>query len=279
MNSKVRRASATELLVSSIRSSMASPSLWVPALALLLPTLVFQLAAPTYLRTRLSPSPWFVLAGSLALVLMAQIVMPAIFAMVHARRTGIAAPSLGPTLLVSARAGVRAFAGLLCGLLPGLWLQARYAFAAFPPGESGADGLRTSATAARGATGRLMMCGVAALIASALGQSLVAVLNDALAVVRAVGSIEGRTVFQLDYASHAATTMVAYVCAVAAATCHAVGVSMIYEEGSAAIGVADDTRLASPTMRPATRFAIAASLALLVAGIAAAAYKIQQHVS
>ena len=94
----VRRASVIELLISSIRSTIASPPLWIPALTLLLPTLVFQLAAPTYLRTRLSPSPWFVLAGSLALVLMAQVVMPAIFSMVHARRGGASAPPLGPTL-------------------------------------------------------------------------------------------------------------------------------------------------------------------------------------
>jgi hypothetical protein len=269
----VRRRSAIELLISSIRSTIASPSLWMPALALLLPTLAFQLAAPTYLRTRLSPSPWFVLAGSLALVLLAQIVMPAIFAMVHARRIGMVAPPPGPTLAASAGAGVRTFLGLLCGVLPGLWLQARYAFAAFP-----IEGGKTSATPARGAIGRLMTCGVAALIASALGQSLVAVLNDALGVVRAAGSIDGRTVFQLDYASHAATTVIAYVCAAGAATCHAVGVSMIHEETDAVSEGADAIRSATPAMMPATRLAIAASLALLVAGVAAAVYKIQQHV-
>jgi hypothetical protein len=247
----VRRRSAIELLISSIRSTIASPSLWMPALALLLPTLAFQLAAPTYLRTRLSPSPWFVLAGSLALVLLAQIVMPAIFAMVHARRIGMVAPPPGPTLAASAGAGVRTFLGLLCGVLPGLWLQARYAFAAFP-----VEGGKTSATAARGAIGRLMTCGV----------------------VRAAGSIDGRTVFQLDYASHAATTVIAYVCAAGAATCHAVGVSMIHEETDAVSEGADAIRSATPAMMPATRLAIAASLALLAAGVVAAVYKVQQHI-
>ena len=89
--------SASGLLVASLRDTLRSGALWLPALLLLLPTLALQLAAPHYLRTRLSPSPWFVVAGSLTIVLLTQMVMPAIFAMVHARRTGGQSPALAPT--------------------------------------------------------------------------------------------------------------------------------------------------------------------------------------
>src|SRR5688572_8079545 len=115
--------STRHLLVFSLRTTLSSISLWLPALTLLLPTLLLQLAAPHYLRTRLSPSPWFVVAGSLAILLLTQIAMPAIFAMVHVRRTGSGAPPLIPALRVSARAGTLAFLGLVLGVIPGIWLQ------------------------------------------------------------------------------------------------------------------------------------------------------------
>src|ERR1700741_4286544 len=73
-------------------STLTDPSLWRPAVILLLPTLLLQLAAPTYLRTRLSPSPAFVVIGSLALVLLTQLALPAVFALVHARRSSIPPP-------------------------------------------------------------------------------------------------------------------------------------------------------------------------------------------
>jgi hypothetical protein len=277
------RVSASGLLLVSLRTTLCSGALWSPALLLLLPTLALQLAAPHYLRTRLSPSPWVVIAGSLTIVLLTQIVMPAIFAMVHARRTGVQSPALAPTLSLSLRAGIRAFVGLLLGLIPGLWLQARYAFVAIPIDAVGAEGPATSARLTRGRMGKLMLCGTVALIASALGQSVVAVLNDALAVVRPTGSFDGRAVFSLHYGYHALTTMIAYGCAAGAATLHAVGVSIVrqtVDEGAAVPGENRTMRRADwQWPAAATRVAIVASIALLVAGLAAAAYKIQQHIS
>ena len=277
------RVSVSGLLLASFRVTLCSGALWIPALSLLLPTLALQLAAPHYLRTRLSPSPGFVVAGSLTIVLLTQMVMPAIFAMVHARRTGVQSPALAPMFPLSVRAGIRAFVGLLLGVVPGLWLQARYAFAAIPIEAVGAEGLATSATLTRGRMGQLMLCGTVALIASALGQSIVAVLNDALAVVSPAGSIDGRTVFSLHYGYHAITTVIAYGCAAGAATLHAVGVSMVRQT----VDEGDAVPRRSRTMRRAewqwpsaeARVVIVASIVLLVAGLAAAAYKIQQHLS
>ena len=263
----------------SLRTTLSSVSLWIPALTLLLPTLLLQLAVPSYLRTRLSPSPWLVIAGSLTLLFLTQIVMPSIFAMVHARRTGQSAPSLLPALRVSIRAGTRSFLGLVLGVIPGIWLQARYAFAAMPAGRHG-DGLASSAEATRGRCGQLMFCAVAAIVASGVAQSLVAVLNDVVGVVVATGSSEGRTTFELRYGPHVVTTLLAYLCSAAAATLHAVGVSAIYEG-------ADESRATQPDLirgrrmaLPAAmgRLAIGASLALLLAGFAAGVYKIHQHV-
>ena len=280
-----QRVSASGLLLVSLRATLCSGALWIPALLLLLPTLALQLAAPHYLRTRLSPSPWFVMAGSLTIVLLTQMVMPAIFAIVHARRTGVPSPALAPTLSVSLRAGIRAFVGLLLGLIPGLWLQARYAFAAIPIEceSTGAEGLATSATLTRGRMGRLMLCGTVALIASALGQSVVAVLNDALAVVSPTGSVDGRTVFSLHYGYHALTTIIAYGCAAGAATLHAVAVSIVRQTVDERDVVPPESRILRRSDRQwpaaATRVTIVASIALLVAGLLAVAYKIHQHIS
>lgn len=278
-----RRVFASGLLLASLRATLSSGALWIPALFLLLPTLALQLAAPHYLRTRLSPSPWFVVAGSLTIVFLTQIVMPAIFAMVHAHRTGVQRPTLGPVLPLSVQAGIRVFVGLLLGVIPGLWLQARYAFAAIPIDAGGAAGLAGSATLTRGRMGSLMLSGTVALIASALGQSVVAVLNDALAVVSPAGSIDGRAAFSLHYGYHAITTMIAYGCAAGAATLHAVGVSIVrqtVDEGGAVPRENRTVRRADwQCQSPATRAVIVASIAVLVAGLAAAAYKIQQHIS
>jgi hypothetical protein len=265
-------------LAHAIRVSAVSFTLWVPALIVLFPTLALQLAAPTYLRTRLSPSPWFVILGSVTLLLMTQIAMPAVFALVHALRTGTRPASPRTLLRVSWQAGVRSFGGLLLGIAPGVWLQARYAFAAMA-GMTGMPGEEMSASAAatRPVLGRLMVAGTVALIMSALGQSLVAVLNDALGVVSAVGSLQGRTTFALHYPAHVLTTVVAYVCAAGAATLHAVAVSIVRE------GLFETARVSVVPSQPATpalpRYAVVLTLVVLLAGIAAAAFKIQQHVS
>ena len=266
------------LLAFAIRTTLSSISLWIPALTLLLPTLLLQLAVPNYLRTRLSPSPWFVIAGSLTLLFLTQIVMSSIFAMVHARRTGRSAPSLLPALRVSIRAGTRSFLGLVLGVIPGIWLQARYAFAVMSA-ERHDDPLASSAEATRGHRGRLMCCALAAIVVSGVAQSLVAVLNDVLGVVAATGTFEGRTTFELRYGPHVVTTLLAYLCSAAAATLHAVGVSAIYEEAHESRTTLPDVMRRHWMAPPAAlgRLAIGTSLALLLAGFAAALYKVHQH--
>ncbi len=109
------------------------------------------------------------------------------------------------------------------------------------------------------------------------------VLNDALAVVSPAGSIDGRAAFSLHYGYHAITTMIAYGCAAGAATLHAVGVSIVrqtVDEGGAVPRENRTVRRADwQCQSAATRVVIVASIAVLVAGLAAAAYKTQQHIS
>ena len=96
-----------------------------------------------------------------------------------------------------------------------------------------------------GVMGKLMLCGTVALIISALGQSVVAVLNDVLAVVSA-GSVDGRPIFSLQYGYHAITTMIAHGCAAGAATLHAVGVSILRQT----VAQGDEAPRVNRTIRP-----------------------------
>ena len=97
------------------------------------------------------------------------------------------------------------------------------------------------------------------------------------------GTIDGRTVFSLHYGYHAITTMISYGCAAGAATLHAVGVSLVRQT----VDQADELPRVHRTKKradwqwpaAANRLVIVASIALLIAGLAAAAYKIQQHIS
>src|SRR5688572_25704414 len=82
------RLSVNAVAAVALRNVFTHPSYWLPVLLLLAPTLVVQLAAPTYLRTRLAPASWTVAAGAVLLVWLAQVALPAACALVHARRVG-----------------------------------------------------------------------------------------------------------------------------------------------------------------------------------------------
>jgi hypothetical protein len=262
-----------------LRVALSQPSLWIPALTLLLPTFALQVAAPTYLRTRLSPSPLFVIAGGLLLVLLTQMALPATIALVHARRTRTAPPDVRALLRLSALVGVRTFLGLIAGVIPGLWLQARYAFAPMLASGRG-DALRASGATVTPASNALLMLAALAVLVSLFGQSLVAVLNEALGVVHAVGSVDGRTIFGLNYPAHVVTAVVAHVTAAAALTVQAVGTSVLYEAstGTATL-MPEATAPVAARRSAAVRVAQAAAVLALAAGIVATVYKFQQHMA
>ncbi len=259
-------------------STLTQPSLWRPAVILLLPTLLLQLAAPTYLRTRLSPSPVFVVIGSLALVLLTQLVLPAVFALVHARRNGRQAPATPALARASLRAGLRAFLGLVAFVLPGLWLQARYSFAGIYAAAD--DPLRASTIATRRAIWPLTMLVMTALFASLIGQSLVAVLNENLGVIERA-SVDGRMVFQLHYLPHAVTSVVAYLWSAATVTFQGIAVSEIFSEVEVPAELRGARRqppeVLESSNRRRLRLVQAAGAIVLVSGLAALVYKAQQH--
>ena len=165
--------------------------------------------------------------GSLALVLLTQLVLPAVFALVHARRNGRQAPATPALARASLRAGLRAFLGLVAFVLPGVWLQARYSFAGIYAAAD--DPLRASTIATRRAIWPLTVLVVTALFASLIGQSLVAVLNESLGVIEQA-SVDGRMVFQLHYLPHAVTSVVAYLWSAATVTFQAIAVSETFDE-------------------------------------------------
>ena len=276
-----RRVFASGLLLASLRATLTLGALWIPALFLLLPTLALQLAAPHYLRTRLSPSPWFVVAGSLTIVFLTDSNAGDIRHGPRAANWSAEACSRSGAPIVGA-SRIRVFVGLLLGVIPGLWLQVCTRSRRFPstPGRSGACGKRNvdawpdgEPDAERNRRAHRFGSG------TKCGRRT----NHALAVVSPAGSIDGRAAFSLHYGYHAITTMIAYGCAAGAATLHAVGVSIVrqtVDEGGAVPRESDSEacRLAVSVARdPGCHRCVDCSN--LVAGLAAAAYKIQQHIS
>lgn len=269
---------AMPLVSRSALIALRTPSLWSPALILLAPTLALQLVAPWYLRTRLAPAMWTVAIGSLLLIWLAQVVWPAVCVYVHARLARQPARASWPVLAVALSVGTRATLGLAAGIVPGLWLQARYAFAALLASQnatSSADALRASVVESARVRWPLVSLAVAALVASVLGQSAVAGLAEALGTIRPAGDVDGRTIFVLAYTPHALTSLLAYLTSAFAVTMHAVGVSLVF---AGVRGV--DIAVSSDKIRPwvfGGAWRVAASLAVTGA-VAAAAYKVHQHV-
>jgi len=276
------RLPVTALARNALVDTLTHATYWVPALVLLSPTLLLQLAAPTYLRTRLSPAMWTVIMGSVLLVWLAQGAWAASCALVHAARSQTPRALDRRLLRESFVIGTRTTLALAAGVLPGLWLQARYAFALLP-GSDEADGPaarvpNASFRETRAQQGRLLLVAGLAFCVSVFGQSAAAVLAEAMGAVSAAGQQNGQTIFRLNYAPHALTSVLAYACAAGALTFHAVGVSMLFDE---ARGTA---RLAIP-MPVSSRASASARIGMLIAtaialgAIAAFIYKVHQHIS
>ena len=263
------RLSFTSLATVAARSLVSRPSYCLPALILLAPTLILQLLAPTYLRTRLAPSPWTVAAGAILLVWLGQIALPAISALLHARRIDIRRRIDWPLARLSLVIGTRVTLGLAAVVLPGLWLQARYAFAPL------SDSAGQNQANARGSQGRLLMVAGAVLFASMLGQSAFAAMAQALNTVTPAGHVEGRTLFQLNLVPHVVTTLGAYGWHAATVTFQALCVSQLFDEvrGNTRIEVPESKPRASAWVRAGQVAAVFAALAALASAI----YKVEQH--
>ena len=177
-----------------MRYMLTRPSSLLPALALLLPTLALQLAVPSYLRTRLAPAMWTVGVGSVVLIWLSQIATPAVCALVDARRRGTKLLPPAKLARLSLAIGTSVTVGLALAVLPGLWVQARYAFAPLlasrGPDESTLSMLRRSA--AETPIASLMIAAVLALAGSALGQGAVAALAEWVGTVTSVQQTSGR---------------------------------------------------------------------------------------
>ena len=263
------RLSFTAVATVAARDATRHLSYWLPALILLAPTLVLQLVAPTYLRTRLAPSPWTVAVGAIALIWLAQVALPAISALVHARRVGTPQRFDWPLARLSLVIGSRVTIGLAAVVLPGLWLQARYAFAPLRGAAAQGD-LDTHA-----AQGRLLTMACVVLLASMLGQSALAAAAEALNTITPAGQVDARTPFQLNYVPHALTTVGAYAWNAATLTFQALCVSHLFEEvhGVARIAAPGTASGVSGWMRAGQVTAVFAALGALVSAI----YKVQQH--
>jgi hypothetical protein len=271
----------TEVLGIATRYVLGRPSSLLPALVLLLPTLALQLAVPTYLRTRLAPAMWTVVAGGAVLIWLSQIATPAVCALVHARRTGTRPLRPAELLRLSLAIGTSATLGLALAVLPGLWVQARYALAPLPawrgPHGSSIATLRHSPAETRPVLVPLMIVALLVLAGSALGQGVVAALAEWVGTLTPVRQASGRTIFELHYVPHALTSIMTYAWSAAALTVYAAGVSVLCDSIRCA-SVSTSFERARPgkplQIRSVPAGAVAAAILL---ALAAVVYKVQQH--
>ena len=243
------------------------PHLWLPAAVLLLPTLALQLAFPGYLRTRLAPSVWTVVVGSLLITWVTQVAAAASWGWVDARRRQRPVRT-GPLAGAAVRTGTMTMVGLLAGVLPGLWLQGRRAHVPLQRATGDAGGLDASHT-----QGPLVALAAVTLLVSLLGQSLAAALAEALGTITPASVVDGRTQFTLHYAPHLLTSLLAYAWTTMALTLQAVGVS-IASRHDQAVAL---TRPVHRAARVPMRAALIGMTVVLVVGAVAAVQKIQQH--
>jgi hypothetical protein len=261
----LRTLSGAWRLVKGAAFELRDLRVWMPAAALLLPTLLLQLTFPELLRSRLAPAIWTVVVGGMLISWLTLVAAAASWGWVHALRHR---RPVRRWLIVSAlRVGTVATLGMLAGLLPGLWWQARLAYAPLQQdtgGERRPDRVETWA---------LVGLATVTLLVMGLGQSLAAGLAEALGAVVPAAAVDGRMQFTLRYTPHALTSVIAYAWTVLALTLQAVGVSLAHGE---AVQVA--ARRSGPTTYlPVLRAAwVAVGLAMLV-GAVAAVQKVGQH--
>ncbi len=246
---------------------LRDPRLWLPAAALLLPTLLLQLTFPGLLRSRLSPTIWTVITGSLLIAWLTQVAAAASWGWVHAarRRRPVRWASVVPAAV---RVGTVTTLGLVAGLLPGLWWQARLAYDPLHEDER-----HERRRPARLETWALVWLATTTLLVSVLGQSLAAGLAEGLGTIVPAAVVDGRVQFTLRYAPHLITSVVAYAWTVFAVTLQAVGVSVAHG-GTVNVPVrSSEPATSSLALRAAVAFA---GLAMVV-GAVAAVQKVQQH--
>jgi hypothetical protein len=262
-----------------MRYVLTRPSSLLPALALLLPTLALQLAVPFYLRTRLASAMWTVGVGSVVLIWLSQIATPAVCALVDARRRGTKLLPPANLARLSLAIGTSVTVGLALAVLPGLWVQARYAFAPLlasrGPDESTLSMLRRSA--AETPIASLMIVAVLALAGSALGQGAVAALAEWVGTVTSLQQTSGRTIFELHYVPHALTSFMAYACSAAVLTVYAAAVSVLCDSvRGSPVSTLSERAQESARIRIGSIPAAVAAAAILLA-LAAVIYKVRQH--
>lgn len=171
--------------------------------------------------------------------------------------------------------------GLALAVLPGLWIQARYAFAPLPTaqdcGGSPVVMARRSAAETRPAFLALLLMAVSALVGSALGQAAVAALAEAVGTVTPVEHMSGRTIFELHYLPHALTSILAYAWSAATLTVYAAGISVACDgvRGNS-LPTRLDPRPRQVRVRLASVPALAAATTILMA-LAAVVYKVRLH--
>ena len=171
--------------------------------------------------------------------------------------------------------------GLALAVLPGLWIQARYAFAPLSSaqeyGGSPVVMLRRSAAETRPAIGALLLLAVSALVGSALGQGAVAALAEAMGTTTPVGQMSGRTIFELHYLPHALTSILAYAWSAATLTVYAAGVSVACDNvRGKSVSTRFDLHARHVRVRLASVPALAAATTILLA-LAAVVYKVRLH--
>jgi hypothetical protein len=274
MPSRVREMG--DLLLATAKEAISRPSMFLPAAVLLLPTLALQLAVPHLLRSRLSPSIWTVVIGGFALVWLTQVATVGACGLVDARRHGRNAP-LAALARVALTGGSLVLLGWIAGGLPGLWLQARYAFAPLDmTGDAGAwDRLRASALRTRPAIAPLLALAAVSLLVSLLGQSLAAGAAEASGTIVATSIIDGRTTFSLSYVPHLLTSLLAYAFVVISAGLFGIGASVASERFEDRRAIARPLRVVGAPV--AIRALLWTGGVTMVLGAAAAVYKVQQH--
>jgi hypothetical protein len=277
----VTPSSINAIATGAVREAFTRPLYWLPALVLLAPTLVLQLAAPTYLRTRLSPSASTVVVGAVLLVWLMQVALPASCALVHARRAGMHRALSPPVITLSLVIGTRVTLGLAALLLPGLWLQVRYAFAPLHASVR-RDGTISASLAAsmsetRQAQGRLALVACSMLLLSILGQSTIAAIAEAMNTITAVGKVDAQTIFELHFLPHALTSVGAYVWNAGTVTFYALCVSALFDEAHGIVRAEPPANDARRVSRWVGAGRIITASAVAVGALAAAIYKVQQH--
>jgi hypothetical protein len=274
----IRSVAATARLMVDAASELRQPRVWLPAACLLLPSLLLQLAFPNWLRTRLSPSTSTVIIGSVFMAWTTQVAAAASCGWVDAlrRRRQVRWSALARTAL---QVGTATLLGLVAGVWPGLWLQARLAHLPLQREVTRPPQPRTPGL------GLLLGVAAVALVTSLLGQTLPAGLAEALNTIVPAAVVDGRIQFRLNYLPHLLTSLLAYAFTVFALTWQAASVSVGFEQTSSVAEASNPHAARSRsglTHRVVGRPLLALSVAfgvlvMLGAGLASAMYKVQQH--